>query len=382
MSTRIRDNQNVTRWLVVLGCALALIAVNAAQAQAADQSTVTLEPNGDGPTTKTLHYEALQSRTNEVTAQLIGSNYVITDTNVNNSTSAGGCTWNSAAQTWTCPAADVTKIVINVGGSTDDVNACGYTSNGDPYEPTIPAGPVCTFGIGIDVIIDGGSGRDQLIGAGSGDSSVAHATSTLIGGPGADWLIAPNGGRTFVSYDEDWRTKAVDVRLPYIFGGVAELDAMSGNGEKNENDYLAGPMQGIIGGPGDDHLQGNLFNNTIVGGPGSDTIVGLKGTDTASYADHSGDVNVHADLPVTELPFSSIRPPVSFCPSGTAALCNPTPDGSPGENDNVGDDVENIVGGQGNDTLVGSSRSDSWSGTLDGGPGNDTLDGGPGPDVL
>ena len=71
-------------------------------------------------------------------------------------------------------------------------------------------------------------------------------------------------------------------------------------------------------------------------------------------------------------------------------------DGYPGENDNIGSDIENLGGADGNDDFVGSGAAerfkvkggnDSAKGKggddhLLGGPGNDRLDGGPGTDVL
>ena len=170
VSTRIRDNQNVTRWLVIFACVLATIAIEAgvaAEAQAVPQSTVTLEgPNG-GP--KTLHYEAVQSRTNEVTVRLNrhdptpatpedeggaeDDTFDVKDTNVNNSASSPGCTWD-AVDTWACSATNVTKIVVNLGGGTDTGDLCGAAVWGG----------FCPFVIGVDAVIDGGSGRDRADG--------------------------------------------------------------------------------------------------------------------------------------------------------------------------------------------------------------------------
>ena len=58
-------------------------------------------------------------------------------------------------------------------------------------------------------------------------------------------------------------------------------------------------------------------------------------------------------------------------------------DGSTGEKDTIGADVENLVGGWGNDTLTGSpaaNRIDGGHGSdvIRGGAGNDTLDSGEG----
>ena len=62
-------------------------------------------------------------------------------------------------------------------------------------------------------------------------------------------------------------------------------------------------------------------------------------------------------------------------------------DGAPGELDNVKTDVENVVGGDGNNTMLGGTPVNVLSGgpgrdSLDGEAANDTLDGGAGNDVL
>ena len=62
-------------------------------------------------------------------------------------------------------------------------------------------------------------------------------------------------------------------------------------------------------------------------------------------------------------------------------------DGVPGEADNVKTDVENAIGGSGNDTMLGGAAANVLSGgaghdSIDGEAGNDTLDGGDGDDTL
>ena len=71
-------------------------------------------------------------------------------------------------------------------------------------------------------------------------------------------------------------------------------------------------------------------------------------------------------------------------------------DGASGEHDQIASDVENLVGGRGNDRLTGNSHNNQLDGgagkdrlqgrsgtdEIDGGPGNDKIVGGPGRDVL
>jgi Ca2+-binding RTX toxin-like protein len=331
----------------------------ASQARAATQSTVMLEPNSDGPNTKTLHYQALVNRTNEVTVKLMGANYIVIDANVVNSD--GNCGSNSGG-TWTCSAGEVTKIAIDLDAGNDTADLCQLGPSG-----------FCASGVEVDATVDGGNGRDELTSAGG----ISNGTTVLIGGSGKDTMTASHGGSTIVSYAESWRTDGVTVHLPYQIGTGSDLDTFGDNGEPGENDVLNGAVNGVIGGPGDDLLVGSFLNNTFEGGGGADTIAGLDGTDTMSYGDHATAVNASADTAV-----SVFTDAVTGRPEVTVGG-NPAPgDGAAGEHDSIGEDVENISGGSGNDTLVGSHWPPSWSGVLNGGTGNDTLSGGPGPDLL
>jgi hypothetical protein len=112
------------------------------------------------------------------------------------------------------------------------------------------------------------------------------------------------------------------------------------------NDDLAGNQSGfnqLDGGPGDDKFA--VYNNfdTVVGGTGFDTLITTGG---------STGVNITLD--------------------GAAN------DGKPGQSQNIGTDVEHVVGGDGNDELAGNGSAN----TLDGGNGNDTLTANGGNDTL
>jgi Ca2+-binding RTX toxin-like protein len=109
---------------------------------------------------------------------------------------------------------------------------------------------------------------------------------------------------------------------------------------------------GLVGGSGSDTIDGGVGDDGFSGRMGGDTFVGGAGSDFVSYSTRTNPVIVDLD--------------------GVAD------DGESGENDNVGTDVESLVGGSGNDTLVGNSSANS----LYGYPGNDTIGGGGGNDYL
>jgi Ca2+-binding RTX toxin-like protein len=149
--------------------------------------------------------------------------------------------------------------------------------------------------------------------------------------------------------------------VPCTLLGGGGNDTLSGG---NGDDYLSG-------GKGDDYLCGRDGNDTLIGGGGSDDMAGGADRDIVDYSSRTEDlvIGVGTDFD----------------------------DGARGENDNVRDDIEVVLGGSGNDeirtrmpkpieihggpgndTLLGFSAND----TLYGNEGNDSLFGGSGNDLL
>lgn len=154
-----------------------------------------------------------------------------------------------------------------------------------------------------------------------------------------------------------------------VLRGTAGPDVLCGLGGHDVIHGLGG-NDVLLGGLGRDVLAGGYGNDLLMGGAGADALSGGPGVDTASWADHTGGVEVDLD--------------------GVAD------DGVPGERDNAGVDVENIIGGAGPDILVGSDGPNSLAGlagrdlikgkggkdVVDGGAGDNTIDGGAGVDVI
>ena len=109
----------------------------------------------------------------------------------------------------------------------------------------------------------------------------------------------------------------------------------------------------LDGGFGDDKLDGGAGDDMLTANLGVDTYRGGTGIDALSYAAYT----------------SSVRVTVG---AGGAD------DGSVGETDDVGGDIERVDGGTGDDTLIGSAGNDQVYGNA----GNDVLDGGAGADLL
>ena len=163
-------------------------------------------------------------------------------------------------------------------------------------------------------VICGLGGKDTINGLGGSD--------TIDGGAGNDILSGGAGND--------------------LIDGGAGNDAI--NGEIG-NDILSGDS-------GNDTLNGGAGNDSLQGEAGADVFAGGAGSDTATYAEKLGDANLDTD--------------------------NKADDGVVGEKDNIKSDIENIIGGSGNDTITGGSGANIIAGGL----GNDTINGGAGADTI
>ena len=193
-------------------------------------------------------------------------------------------------------------------------------------------------GGGVDTIT-GASGEDKLSGGGGDDSlSAGSGTDTLVGDDGSDTLAGGTGGDS--------------------------LDGGAGN------DRLNGGATGMVGADGNDELSGGLGadvllgaegNDRLDGGLGPDVMHGEEGRDTVTYEDRADEIFVTLD--------------------GTPN------DGERGEGDDVGSDVEIVLGGTLFNTLTGDSSGNTLTGAseedlIDGRRGEDRQYGGGATDVL
>ena len=134
--------------------------------------------------------------------------------------------------------------------------------------------------------------------------------------------------------------------------GVAAMAVSTG--DMNDTASVSGTSipTAFNDGPGNDAMTGGAAADTFISGAGSDSFHGGAGQDIVDYSSRGAPVNASLD-----------------------GVAN---DGESGEGDNVGIDVNVVIGGSAGDTISGSSGSDD----LYGGPGNDSLRGGSGNDRL
>ena len=250
--------------------------------------------------------------------------------------------------------------VFNGGSGTDRVSYSGrqatVTATMDDVANDGAAGEADNVRLDVEQL-QGGDRADTLTGntaanrllGGYGDDTVngGSGDDQLDGGPGADIFQGGAGTRDVADYSA--RTNPV----------TAAIDGVAADGEAGEGDDVRTDVEGIWGGSSSDDLtggaaaddlRGNDGDDTFRANAGADTMSGGAGQDTADYSARTGAVTVTVD--------------------GVA--------NDAGESDNVGTDVDNLIGGSGDDRLTGSS----WWQTIDGGPGNDTLYGGANNDTL
>lgn len=247
-------------------------------------------------------------------------------------------------------------------------------------------------GGGADVIC-GGYGNDTVDYSGSTGPVNVSLDATLPPDPHwasnspSQWSLARRDCRQ----SDSLGTPIVDAQHPQDCspndGGAADLDPTTGR-----RDCVGSDVENVIGSPYDDVLVGNdpgpytqkaaFFeprgrnvldggggNDLLDGGLGADVLTGGPGTDTVSYASETKPVNVTLDGAAND---------------GSVDDLNP----DSGQGDSVGDDVENIIGGKGDDVLAGSSPNpaanppQTGDNHIEGGPGNDLIQGDGGNDIL
>ncbi len=255
--------------------------------------------------------------------------------------------------------------VIDYSGSGEAVNVDLSTSSlsgGDADNDTIIGGIDGVIGSDFDDTLtgfdhqgtsdpdvysnffDGGAGDDTIDGRGGDDE--------LIGGDGSDSILGGDGNDTI---DSSGNTPLPDdgfgIAVPPDPDPNNDRDFVDG-GSGDDSITTGDDADTILGGAGDDTVDGGLDDDYIEGNDGHDEITAGEGSDTVFGGD--GDDTIYGGI---NDPLANIPDPIDP------------------ELDN-GDD--SLVGGKGDDLIFGEDDND----TLEGGDGNDTLHGGVDDDTL
>jgi len=283
-------------------------------------------------------------------------------------------------------------LTFSLAGGVDTFLASGVTALnlGGNY-----TGNVTVFGGSGGDKLTGGDGNDSLHGGDDGDVIIGGAGDDAIYGEAGDDVITAaavvDGSDTIdcgsnatsnpvgdkVSYE--MRTDSVSVSAGVaaildngtdtIYGTADDIvdfgaNAALGGGDDvvvkqndgdvatNEKDNVFTNCENLVGGAGDDTLQGSTGTNSFKGGAGSDTV---------DYSDRSAAVTVNLANG-----------------TATATSGDPTANAGAGEKDSIDPDIENVRGGSGNDSLNGNDAANEFWGGL----GNDVMVGGKGDDTF
>ncbi|NKD76287.1 calcium-binding protein [Haematospirillum sp. H1815] len=186
--------------------------------------------------------------------------------------------------------------------------------------------------------------KQSIIGTDQNDLFIGNNESNIFRGMGGRDIIDGSGCQDTADYSDKVDPVVVTLKrsLPVnvFVGGVTE-------------DVLIN-IENVIGGSGDDRLVGDDSMNVFRGGPGQDYIDGGDSLDFADYSDKN--LPVHVALRGKD----EVRVYVGGKPEDTIR------------------NIEQIVGGSGDDRLIGDDEGN----TFRGGDGRDYIDGGAGMDAV
>jgi Ca2+-binding RTX toxin-like protein len=264
-----------------------------------------------------------------------------------------------------------TSFTANLGADNQPDTFIGTLQSSDAM--TVNGGPG-NDGLAGRGVLNGEEGNDVL--GGTAVNNVSNYPSTMNGGAGHDTLLDGDadttmngdGGTDTAKFHSGSVTVTIDgVKNDGVWGGdnvgVTTENVVGSTG----NDTITGRnavTNRLVGGGGDDVLNGLGGNDSLEGGTGADQLIGGAGVDTVDYSARSAAVQALVGNGVAD-------------------------DGEAGEGDDIGIDVEGVLGGFGNDVLVGQDTIVSnlfeggpGSDSIQGAAGNDTLNGGMGPDEI
>jgi hypothetical protein len=303
-----------------------------------------------------------------------------------------------------CPS-PAARITIRLGDGSDSMSITGGTA----VSGSGGTGSDLMSGRGMADELAGGPGRDGVNGQGGNDVLLAaDGDDVLLGEAGDDALNGGNGaddirggsGTDTATYAGYGSSQGVTVTLDDAANdGNATVDA-------GRTDNVRSDVENLIGGNGDDVLNGSAKANSLTGrdgadivngrdgddllngGTGSDLLAGGSGMDVSTYAARTGAVTVTLDDiandgDADDESADNVRTEKVITGSGDDTITgngdfNELDSGSGEDSVEGGPSSDTIDGGPGNDTLYGEDGED----TVDGGPGNDFLGSGRNYDVL
>ncbi len=238
---------------------------------------------------------------------------------------------------------------LNGGTGTDTAS---YSSTTQGISVDLQAGTASGPEIGNDTLIGienvvGGSGNDTLLGDNNNNELTGGAGNDQLAGRGGNDILHGGAGIDEVRYGLTTQGVSVD------------LAAGTATGTEIGNDTLDG-IENVLGGSGNDSLLGDNNDNVLTGGAGNDQLAGRGGNDTLDGG--AGIDQVRYGITTSGVTVNLAAGTASGTEIGNDTLIN----------------IENVLGGSGNDTLTGNGGDNR----LEGGSGDDTITGGGGNDTI
>jgi Ca2+-binding RTX toxin-like protein len=196
-----------------------------------------------------------------------------------------------------------------------------------------------TLGILESIRIDGGTGKDLMVGAQGNETFIVDNIGDVVEDVGGTDLVESSVSFTLSNGLEDLT--------------LTGTEAIDGSGNESANRITGNTAANILfGGQGNDTLDGGAGNDTLDGEAGNDVLDGAAGNDTVSYT------------------FASAGVSVSLASAGAQAT------GGSGSDTLIS--IENLIGSAFNDNLTGNTANN----VLDAGAGSDFLNGATGADTM
>jgi Ca2+-binding RTX toxin-like protein len=313
--------------------------------------------------------------------------------------SAVTCAFGAGTATVSMSAAgDSASIAVGTGANAGrimvGVTACGAATTA-LTDTIVVNGNTGAENVTID--LSGGQFAPGVAVEGSGTSEIEFVVDlstgvldrvTVTGSTSADALAWGASGIN-LNADDDVDVTLANVELGTVNGSDGD-DVVSGAGDAvtGAPTVLALTLNGdaaddvLTGGDGDDTISGGAGADAIAGGDGDDTPTGGAGNDFFDEgAAANGSEAIGGGSGNDLVTYGSRAAGVVVTMDGVFD------DGEAGESDSVGTDVENAIGGAGDDVMTGSASANDLTGgigidVLDGGAGDDALSGGLGADRL
>ena len=246
---------------------------------------------------------------------------------------------------------EVTAAVsVSIGDGADD----GTAGEGDDVQADVE-------------LVQGSRYADRLTGDGGANALYGRAGADQVdGGGGDDVLFSGPGADVYVGGDgqdiADYSASAVALTVSIGDG--------ANDGAAGEGDDVQADVEVVRGGSAVDQLTGDGGANVLDGRGGADDLDGAGGDDT--LVGGTGGDTFAGGAGIDLVDYHGVSSPV------TASIGDGPNDGTGGEGDDIGGDVENIAGTSGNDQLTGDGSANGLYGDL----GDDYLAGGGGTDIL